>query len=68
MRGIGPFSPRQKMIITIGSAVLTVAFAISLITQLTSGSEDWPFSAIGVAAGPLIILMVRRAPTIGEDR
>lgn len=68
MRGIGPFSPRQKLIMTIGTSALTMVALITFITHLTTGSSERPFYALCVLAGMIMIIWVRKAPTKGAGR
>lgn len=68
MRGVGPFSSAQKIIMTIGTCILAVMAIIQLIVQLSSGSGDWPFYALTVLAAVAMIVMVRRTATKENER
>lgn len=68
MRGVGPFSPAQKIIMTIGTCILAMMAIIQLIVQLSSGSSDWPFYALTVLAAVAMIVMVRRTATKENNR
>jgi hypothetical protein len=68
MRGVGPFSPTQKIIMTIGTCILALLAIIQLIVQLSSGSSDWPYYALTVLAALAMIIMVRRTATKENNR
>lgn len=68
MRGVGPFSPGQKLFMTIGTSLLTLAAIVQFIMQLTSGSEDWPYYALAVVVCMAMVLMVRRTAVTGQRR
>lgn len=68
MRGIGPFSPGQKLIMTIGTSALTVVALITFITHVAMGSGEWPFYALCVLAGAIMIIWVRKAATTGAGQ
>lgn len=62
MRGVGPFSPGQKLFMTIGTSLLTLAAVAQLISQLASGAEDWPYYLLVVVAAASMVVIVRRTP------
>jgi fucose 4-O-acetylase-like acetyltransferase len=68
MRGVGPFSPGQKLFMTIGTSLLTLAAIVQFIMHLASGSEDWPYYALAVVVCATMIVMVRRTAIIGQRR
>lgn len=67
MRGIGPFSPQLKLFLTIGTSVLTLVAIITPITKIAASSPDWPYFALVVAFTVIMIVMVRRTATTGDD-
>jgi hypothetical protein len=68
MRGVGPFSPGQKLFMTIGTCLLTLAAIAQFIMHLTSGSADWPYYALAVVVTASMIIMVRRTATTKDSR
>lgn len=65
MRGVGPFSQRQKLIMTIGTSSLTALAFITFVVHLVTGSGEWPFYGLCVVAGVTMVVWVRKAPTTG---
>jgi predicted membrane channel-forming protein YqfA (hemolysin III family) len=67
MRGVGPFTPREKTFMIIMSSVIVVAAVVSLIIQIISGGDGWWLETVLViAAGIWGIFIIRRSPTIDK--
>jgi hypothetical protein len=67
MRGVGPFTPREKLFMIITSSVIVVGATVSLITQIISGGDGWWLeTALVIPAGIWFIFIIRRSPTIDK--
>lgn len=60
---VGPFSTSQKLILTLGTSILTVLALIRFVTFVTTGNSEWPWTVWPVVAGVLILIWVRKVPT-----
>lgn len=66
MFGVGPFSPSQKLILTVGTSILTVLALIRCITFVATGNSEWPWTAWTVLVGVVMLVWIRKVPTKGS--
>lgn len=68
MFGVGPFSRSQKLILTIGTSILTVLALIRCVTFVATGNSEWPWTAGAVLVGAVMLIWIRRVPIKEEGR
>ena len=68
MFGVGPFFRSQKLILTVGTSILTVLALIRCVTFVAMGNSEWPWTAGTVLVGVIMLLWIRKVPLKENDQ
>lgn len=68
MFGVGPFSRSQKLILTVGTSILTLLALIRCVIFVATGNGEWPWTAWTVLVGVVMLIWIRRVPIKEQGR